>query len=226
VCLVTAHPSRQGRLYGLSKRRQEQLRFSELGICCCIKTWTIHKTTHQIIVTFCHYASIAYPKVTEIRFLKMAEPKAYPLPPTKLIPNSPYPLLHYPGFFQPQSNNVDAVAVHDTFGSNGWDTQWIFRYGQTQKSHYHSQAHECMAVLSGEATIRFGVADTDNDLDRNTYGDGKEDGGVELHAKAGDVFIIPAGGALSGPSRTMHKLIQTTQCRTRHMTPAIQASSC
>ena len=50
-----------------------------------------------------------------------------------------------------------------------------------------------MAVLSGTATIRFGVADTSDDMKDNTYGSAKEDGGVEVQAKAGDVFIIPAG---------------------------------
>jgi uncharacterized protein YjlB len=50
-----------------------------------------------------------------------------------------------------------------------------------------------MAVLTGSATIRFGVADTVEDLEENTHGNGKEQGGVEVHAKAGDVFIIPAG---------------------------------
>ncbi|KAF2101406.1 hypothetical protein NA57DRAFT_64214 [Rhizodiscina lignyota] len=123
----------------------------------------------------------------------MPESKSYNLEPTKLIPNSPYPLLHYPNFFDPEDGSYDAAKVHDTFVSNGWDTQWIFRYGSTQRSHYHSQAHECMAVLSGAATIRFGVADTDPDMQNNTYGEGKEEGGVEVDAKAGDVFIIPAG---------------------------------
>ncbi len=50
-----------------------------------------------------------------------------------------------------------------------------------------------MAVLSGSATIRFGVADKSSDLDASTHGSSHEDGGVELRAEAGDVFIIPAG---------------------------------
>ena len=52
-----------------------------------------------------------------------------------------------------------------------------------------------MAVLSGTARIRFGVADTSADLDENTHGSAWEDGGVELDAEAGDVFVIPAGVA-------------------------------
>lgn len=115
----------------------------------------------------------------------MSEIKGYKLEPTTLIPNSPFPLLHYPNFLR--SQNLNAVGVHDIFHANGWDTQWIARYGPTQRSHYHSKSHECMAVLSGTATIRFGVADTD--------GAGREPGGVEVQARPGDVFVIPAGVA-------------------------------
>lgn len=52
-----------------------------------------------------------------------------------------------------------------------------------------------MAVLSGTARIRFGVADTSEDLSENTYGSSWEDGGIEVEGEAGDVFIIPAGVA-------------------------------
>lgn len=50
-----------------------------------------------------------------------------------------------------------------------------------------------MAVLSGTATIRFGVADTSDDLAESTSGGAVEDGGLEINAQAGDAFIIPAG---------------------------------
>lgn len=81
------------------------------------------------------------------------------------------------------------------FTKNGWDVQWIFRYSHTQVSHYHSSAHEVMAVLSGTADIRFGVADTSPDMDENTHGSAWESGGVLLKAEAGDVFVLPAGVA-------------------------------
>ncbi|EMR69621.1 hypothetical protein MGN70_011311 [Eutypa lata] len=125
----------------------------------------------------------------------MVEVRKYYLFPTDLIPNSPRPLLHYKDALARTRGGVhcDPAEVWDMFHNNGWRVSWIFRYGQTQLSHYHSEAHECMAVLSGTATIRFGVADTEDDLDKNTYGDAWEDGGIELEAEAGDVFIIPAG---------------------------------
>lgn len=124
--------------------------------------------------------------------MAMVEVKKYYLSPTALIPNSPNPLLHYPRLLADKTE-CNAAKAQELFSSNGWQTQWIWRYGPTQTSHYHSQAHECMAVLSGSATIRFGVADTSYDLDASTHGSAKETGGVELHAEAGDVFVIPAG---------------------------------
>jgi len=133
------------------------------------------------------------------RGIAMVQVEQYHLHPTDLIPNSPRPLLHYKNVLpkDPSTGHCSPVEVWNMFTKNGWDVQWIFRYGPTQRSHYHSRAHECMAVLSGTATIRFGVGDTSDDLDANTHGDAweKESGGVEVHAQAGDVFVIPAGVA-------------------------------
>lgn len=141
-------------------------------------------------------------------FPNMLEVKKYHLPPTDLIPNSPQPLLHYPGLLD-HLQIIDPISekVHNLFRSNGWQTQWIFRYGPTQRSHYHSQAHEVMAVLSGTATIRFGVADTSLALEAEAH----EEGGVEVPAKAGDVFVLPAG--------TAHKTFDTTPGEFALLTP-------
>lgn len=123
----------------------------------------------------------------------MAVIHKYYLKPTALIPNSHYPLIHYKKLIDEPAANTG--KVYDLYDSNGWNVNWIFRYGQTQASHYHSRSHECMTVLTGTATIRFGVADTSDSLEENTWGAAKEDGGVEVTAEAGDVFIIPAGVA-------------------------------
>lgn len=132
----------------------------------------------------------------------MVEVDRYNLPPTALVPNSPLPLLHYKQVF-PDPASRKPAALHELYHKNGWKTQWIFRYGPTQDSHYHSVAHECMTVLSGTARIRFGVADTSPDWEASTHGDAKEDGGIEIDARAGDVFILPAG--------TAHKTMSTTE---------------
>lgn len=137
--------------------------------------------------------------ISHILHAAMVEVKTYTIKPTSLIPNSPYVLLHYPGILLSATAEKDfnASTVYDIFRQNGWHTQWIVRYGPTQGSHYHSTAHECMAVISGEgATIRFGAADTKDDLEENTHGDGYEkDGALYVQAGMGDVFVIPAGVA-------------------------------
>lgn len=128
----------------------------------------------------------------------MVEVRTYSLPPTRLIPNSPRVLIHYPRLLLPQVSDPSfrASAIYNLFGSNGWTTHWIARYGPTQPSHYHSGAHECMAVISGTgATLRFGVADTSSEVEAHTHGDGHEEGGIEVQAQLGDVFILPAGVA-------------------------------
>lgn len=121
------------------------------------------------------------------------EIKKYFLEPTNLIPNSPYPLLHYRRAI-PVTDEMMTIA-YDSFAKNGWIVQWVSRYGKTQRSHYHTRAHEAMVVLTGKATIRFGVADTTLDLNESTYGSDYESGAIELHAEPGDIFIIPAGTA-------------------------------
>lgn len=128
----------------------------------------------------------------------MVEVRTYNIKPTALMPNSPYVLIHYPGLLRSEieNPNFNPSALYDLYARNGWESQWVAQYGPTQLSHYHSQAHECMTVISGEgATIRFGVADTSEDEEEHTHGSGYEDGGVWVQASKGDVFILPAGVA-------------------------------
>ncbi|KAF2848578.1 hypothetical protein T440DRAFT_358972, partial [Plenodomus tracheiphilus IPT5] len=125
----------------------------------------------------------------------------YTLPPTPLIPNSPYPLLHFPALLHPlvTSPTFHPTQIFDLYASNGWQAQWIARYGPDIQSHYHSTTHECMVVIAGDsATIRFGVAD-DPAWSTGKLGIGErgagEEGGVDVVAGLGDVFLIPAGVA-------------------------------
>lgn len=121
----------------------------------------------------------------------MPKVKTYHLKPTRHIPNSHLPVLHYPSQFE--SAGIAASEIYDILERNGWTVHWIYRYGTTQEAHYHSTAHECMTVLSGQATIRLGAGDTSPDLEESTNGRGFEDGGVEIQVAAGDTLVIPAG---------------------------------
>ncbi|KAJ5110650.1 hypothetical protein N7532_001185 [Penicillium argentinense] len=124
----------------------------------------------------------------------MQEPMTYEIKPTKLIPNSPKPLLLYKNFCM-QDGKVDLGLAYDTFIKNGWDVQWVTRYGRHQRSHYHPETHETMVVTTGPGIIRWGVADLDDDTEKNIYGDAFEEGGLQMTAEVGDVFVIPAGVA-------------------------------
>lgn len=127
---------------------------------------------------------------------------SYTLPPTPLIPNSPHPLLHYPGLLKETvtCRTFTPTQLLDVYAKNGWQTQWIAKYGPDIQSHYHSTTHEAMTVISGEgATIRFGVADapgwTAGAYAPGERGEQGEEGGIDIEAGIGDVFIVPAGVA-------------------------------
>ncbi|KAJ5741010.1 hypothetical protein N7493_000882 [Penicillium malachiteum] len=118
----------------------------------------------------------------------------YDIKPTKLIPNSPRPLLLYKGCFL-RNGKVDLTLAFDIFKANGWDTQWVTTYGHYQRSHYHSTTHEAMVVVSGPGKIRWGTADFGGDPQEHTYGDSSEDGALYYDVNPGDIFVIPAGVA-------------------------------
>lgn len=89
-----------------------------------------------------------------------------------VTPNSPFPVLIYELSI---GDGVDAAAAFETlFQQNRWSPLW--RDGVFDYHHYHSTAHEVLGVASGSATLRLGG-----------------EHGSDMHVKAGDVIILPAG---------------------------------
>lgn len=85
------------------------------------------------------------------------------------IPNHPsWPVLLYVGKLkEPQ----DAL---DVFEQNGWTNGW--KNGVFDYHHYHSNTHEVLGVMSGEAVLLLGGED-----------------GVSVTVSKGDVIVLPAG---------------------------------
>jgi uncharacterized protein YjlB len=90
------------------------------------------------------------------------------------IPNNPLlPLLVYEGVLQ--LSEADPAAVCErVFSANGWGSGW--RNGIYSFHHYHSTAHEVLAVASGTARVQFGG-----------------ESGPLIEVQTGDVVLIPAG---------------------------------
>jgi uncharacterized protein YjlB len=78
--------------------------------------------------------------------------------------------------FEAALSNRSADVVRELFESNRWVNSWV--NGIYDYHHYHSTAHEVLAILDGYAQVMFG---------------GPE--GIGVHANQGDVIIIPAGVA-------------------------------
>ena len=90
------------------------------------------------------------------------------------IPNNPtLPFLVYPAALDLDGPDPAAIA-EAVFAANSWGGLW--RNGIFSYPHYHSTAHEALAVCAGEARVRFGGG-----------------AGETLDVQAGDVVIIPAG---------------------------------
>ncbi len=90
------------------------------------------------------------------------------------IPNHPtLPLILYKGVLQLNATDPAATA-EQLFAQNGWQGTW--RNGIYDFHHYHSNAHEVLAICRGQATVCFGG-----------------EAGETLTVTAGDVALLPAG---------------------------------
>lgn len=92
------------------------------------------------------------------------------------IPNNDrLPLLVYQGVLNFSDQNPAAV-VEALFRANQWGGLW--RDGIYGFHHYHSTAHEVLAICRGKATVQLGG-----------------ENGIILSVSPGDVIVIPAGVA-------------------------------
>lgn len=90
------------------------------------------------------------------------------------VPNNPdLPVLHYRQGLQ----HIGALAPDDAeamLDRNGWPARW--RGGIFSYHHYHSTAHEVLAVFAGRARVALGGPS-----------------GPEVALETGDVVVLPAG---------------------------------
>ena len=102
-----------------------------------------------------------------------AEVLTYFLKDDGAVPNSPLPLLLYPGVLVFDDGDPAAVC-EQVFHGNGWGDSW--RNGIYSFHHYHSTAHEVLGICGGIAKVQFGG-----------------ESGVVVEIEQGDVAILPAG---------------------------------
>ena len=87
------------------------------------------------------------------------------------IPNNPrLPVLLHRGAVPAG----DPDAAEALFRAHGWRPAW--RNGIHDWHHYHSNAHEALAIVAGAVRVQLGG-----------------EAGVRLDLKAGDVVVLPAG---------------------------------
>lgn len=91
--------------------------------------------------------------------------------PSGRVPNSGLPVLLYRAALPAGSSAADYEA---RFARHRWTNAW--RDGVYPFHHYHSTAHEVLAISAGRATLRLGG-----------------EGGQDVAVAAGDVLVLPAG---------------------------------
>jgi uncharacterized protein YjlB len=93
------------------------------------------------------------------------------LPPNGRMPNNSLPVVLIRGALEAPA---DVGQVHEIYRSNGWRGLWTWTVYDFH--HYHSTAHEALAVATGEATLMLGG-----------------EGGRDVTLRAGDLVVLPAG---------------------------------
>ncbi len=98
------------------------------------------------------------------------QPETLQLEPDGGIPNSRLPVLIYHAL--PVAG--DAPGAETAFAEHGWRGAW--RNGIFSFHHFHSTAHEVLAIVAGSARLRLGGP-----------------AGPSLEVRRGDVLVLPAG---------------------------------
>ncbi len=107
-------------------------------------------------------------------FVRAPDVEIHALADTGVFPNnSALPLLIYRQALNAEASNM-VEQVQKLFKENLWDGSWV--NSMYDFHHYHSTAHEVLAICGGQAEVRFGG-----------------DYGIARTVSAGDVIVIPAG---------------------------------
>ena len=99
-----------------------------------------------------------------------ADPETYTFSGDGAIPNSGLAVLVYHDLGAAR----DAARAERAFAANGWLGAW--RDGIFSFHHFHSTAHEVLAIVDGTATVTLGGP-----------------AGRSLQVRRGDVLVLPAG---------------------------------
>ncbi|RAK80136.1 cupin domain-containing protein [Aspergillus fijiensis CBS 313.89] len=119
---------------------------------------------------------ITYHVYSEVSSLQQpnnaSRPELYLIPPTKHSPNSPFPVIVFRGALldRTPTGALEAIELSEWAHGGHWK---IGGEKVATTPHYHGTTHEAYTVLQGNEK-------------RNSVG-------VKFVAKAGDVFVFPAG---------------------------------
>ncbi|KAK2612593.1 hypothetical protein QQS21_001365 [Conoideocrella luteorostrata] len=109
-------------------------------------------------------------------------PELHVVAPTPHVPNSKLPVMLYRKAFLKVSYDEMIKVIE----GNGWakGSHW----GVYPTAHFHSNSHECYAIIRGKGTYVLGKSPIDNDVG----GDGEKIG-RDLLVEQGDIVVLPAG---------------------------------
>ncbi|RAH66407.1 cupin domain-containing protein [Aspergillus aculeatinus CBS 121060] len=114
-------------------------------------------------------------------------PELYLIPPTKHSPNSPFPVIVYRGALLDRTPTGASEAIELSEWAHGG--HWKIGGEKVATTpHYHGTTHEAYTVLQGSGTYLLGRSPLDPETDEKG-----NSVGVKFVAKAGDVFVFPAG---------------------------------